>query len=186
MNEIIRHIEAILFASSEPVRASEIMQWLKIALAIDITKKETQDFIQKIQEKYADEDFVMRLIKVNNGYQFVTKESYHETLQHVFAQREKKKISQSALETLAIIAYRQPVTKLDVEQIRGVDSDYTIRKLLEKRLIKITGKAATIGKPLLYGTSDEFMKYFGLNKVSDLPTLKDMSTTENSIGDNNE
>jgi segregation and condensation protein B len=92
-------------------------------------------------------------------------------------------LSQSGLETLAIIAYRQPITKLEVEQIRGVNCDYSIQRLLEKDLIKIIGKAESIGKPLLYATSEQFMNHFGINSVKDLPQLKDIINEENTIGE---
>jgi segregation and condensation protein B len=101
-------------------------------------------------------------------------------------QRSKKKLSQAALETLAIIAYKQPVTKLDVEQIRGVNCDYSIQKLLEKELIAITGKAESVGKPILYGTSSLFMDYFGINSITELPQLKDFTESTSTIGEPSE
>ena len=97
-------------------------------------------------------------------------------------QQSKKKLSQAAIEPLAIIAYKQPVTKLDVEQIRGVNSDYSIQKLLEKELIVIAGKSETVGKPILYATSPLFMDYFGINNISELPQVKDFTETAVSIG----
>ena len=95
-------------------------------------------------------------------------------------------MSTSALETLAIVAYKQPITKSEVEQIRGVNCDYAIQKLLEKELIEIKGKADTVGKPLIYGTNDKFMDYFGINSLNDLPTPKDFRQEENEIGENKE
>src|SRR5690606_4592579 len=97
--------------------------------------------------------------------------------------RSKRKLSQSAIETLAIIAYKEPTTKLEVEQIRGVNCDYSIKMLLEKELITILGKSKVVGRPLLYGVSSLFMDYFGINSKSDLPKLKDISSEENTIGD---
>ena len=113
----------------------------------------------------------------------MTKENYHDVINQMQADRDRKKLSQSGLETLAIIAYRQPITKLEVEQIRGVNCDYSIQRLLEKDLIKIIGKAESIGKPLLYATSNTFMNHFGINSVKDLPQLKDIINEENSIGE---
>lgn len=95
-------------------------------------------------------------------------------------------MSQAALETLAIIAYRQPITKLEIEQIRGVNCDYSVQKLLEKELISLAGKADTVGKPILYQTSDLFMDYFGLKNLSDLPQLKDFVSENNEIGEQSE
>src|SRR5690606_12265979 len=140
-------------------------------------------FIDKIQAKYEQEDYVFSLKMINNKYQFLTKETFHDVLNQLQANRDKKKLSQAGLETLAIIAYRQPITKLEVEQIRGVNCVYSIQRLLEKDLIKIVGKADTIGKPLLYSTSDTFMNHFGINSVKDLPQLKDIVSEENSIGE---
>jgi len=101
-------------------------------------------------------------------------------------QRSKKKLSQAALETLAIVAYKQPVTKPDIEQIRGVNCDYSIQKLLEKELITIVGKSEAIGKPILYGTSPLFMDYFGINSIKELPHIKELTDNSISIGEQQE
>lgn len=183
MKDIILNIEALIFASEEGISASDIKQVLQDALAIDINKEEVLDFLGKIKLKYESEDTVFSLFLMNNQYQFLTKEIYHEAINHLQAHRDRKKLSQSALETLAIIAYRQPITKIEIEQIRGVNCDYSIQRLLEKDLVKIAGKAESIGKPLLYATSDQFMNHFGINSVKDLPQLKDIVAEENSIGD---
>ncbi|TYP89401.1 condensin subunit ScpB [Sphingobacterium allocomposti] len=183
MKDILLNIEAAIFAAEEGISAQELKQVLQDALAIDINKDEVVDLLKKIQVKYEDEDHVFALKTINNQYQFLTKEKYHEVVNQLQAHKDRKKLSQSALETLAIIAYRQPITKLEVEQIRGVNCDYSIQRLLEKKLIQIEGKADTIGKPLLYGTSEQFMHHFGLNSPKDLPQLKDIVTEENSIGE---
>ena len=115
-------------------------------------------------------------------YQFLTKKKYHPIVNQLQAHRSKKKLSQTAIETLAIIAYKQPITKLEIEQIRGVNCDYTIQKLLEKELITITGKADTVGKPILYSTSSIFMDYFGINSIADLPRSKEVISDNNEIG----
>ena len=150
---------------------------------ITSNKDEVLTFLDQLKAKYASEDYVFALHTFNNKYQFLTKESYHDVLNQLQAHRDRKKLSQAGLETLAIIAYRQPITKLEVEQIRGVNCDYSIQRLLEKDLIKIVGKAESIGKPLLYATSDSFMNHFGINSVKDLPQLKDIINEENSIGE---
>src|SRR5690606_31580048 len=111
------------------------------------------------------------------------KPEYYTVINQLTIHRSRKKLSQSALETLAIIAYKEPITKLDVEQIRGVNCDYSIRMLLEKELITILGKSESLGKPLLYGASALFMDYFGINSKADLPKLKDIISEENFIGD---
>ncbi|PRD48140.1 SMC-Scp complex subunit ScpB [Sphingobacterium haloxyli] len=183
MKDILLNIEAIIFASEEGINANEIKQILKDALAIDINKQEVLDMLNKIGEKYTDEDQIFSLKVFNKQYQFLTKEKYHETVNQLQAHKDKKKLSQAALETLSIIAYRQPITKLEVEQIRGVNCDYSIQRLLEKNLIEIVGKAESIGKPLLYATSGQFMQHFGIRSVKDLPQLKDIITDDNSIGE---
>lgn len=183
MKDILLNIEAIIFASEEGISAKDIKQVVEEALEISISTKELSDLIAKIQSKYAQEDYVFALELMGDAYHFLTKANFHPTIQLLQSQKDSKKLSQAALETLAIIAYRQPVTKLDVEQIRGVSSDYSIQKLLEKKLIKITGKASTLGKPILYGTSAKFMNYFGINSTNDLPQLKDLVSDENKIGE---
>lgn len=183
MKDILLNIEAIIFASEEGINANDVKQVLKDALAIDINKQEVLDLLEKIKEKYNDEDQIFSLKVFNKHYQFLTKEKYHEVINELQAHKDKKKLSQAALETLSIIAYRQPITKLEVEQIRGVNCDYSIQRLLEKNLIDIVGKAETIGKPLLYAPSGQFMQYFGIKSVKDLPQLKDIITEDNSIGE---
>lgn len=186
MKDVIRNIEAIIFASAEGIDFADIKQILQETLAIEISKDELKELIKKIENKYQDEDYVLELRYINNSYQFLTKANYHEAIQQLQNHNNKRKLSQSALETLAIIAYRQPITKLEVEQIRGVSCDYSIQRLLGKKLIKIAGKANSIGKPLLYATSQQFMDHFGINGVRDLPQLKDIVTEDNVIGETNE
>lgn len=183
MKDIQLNIEALIFASEEGISAQEIKQVLQDGLLISINKDEVITFIDKIKNKYDGEDSVFSLKMINNKYQLLTKESYHDVINQLQAHRDRKKLSQSGLETLSIIAYRQPITKLEIEQIRGVNCDYSIQRLLEKDLIKIVGKADSIGKPLLYATSDQFMNHFGINSVKDLPQLKDIINEENTIGE---
>jgi segregation and condensation protein B len=117
------------------------------------------------------------------GYQFLTKPAYQTSISILLRQQSQKRLSTAQLETLSIIAYKQPVTKGEVEQIRGVNSDYSIQKLLEKELIEIKGKTDGVGRPLIYGTSGKFMEYFGINSIQDLPHPKDFSQSENQIGE---
>lgn len=183
MKDILLNIEAIIFAAEEGIGPNEIKQVLQDALAIDINRQEVIDLVAKIKEKYDTDEQVFQLREINNQYQFLTKASYHEVINQLQAHKDRKKLSQSALETLAIIAYRQPITKLEVEQIRGVNCDYSIQRLLEKKLIQIAGKSDSIGKPLLYATSDQFMQHFGIKNAKDLPQLKDIVAEENTIGE---
>lgn len=144
-----------------------------------------EDILQAIQEllgKYESDEYSFQIYQIAKGYQFLTKPAYKASIGILLKQQSKKRLSTAALETLSIIAYKQPVTKAEIEQIRGVGCDYALQKLLEKSLIMIVGKDDTVGKPLLYGTSDQFMEYFGINSLDDLPTLKDFSKEENTIG----
>ena len=183
MKDILLNIEAIIFASEEGIQPSDIKQVLKDALAIDINTQEVIHLLKKIEEKYQDEEQIFTLQKFGKQVQFLTKNKYHEVVNQLQAHKDRKKLSQAALETLSIIAYRQPITKLEVEQIRGVNCDYSIQRLLEKNLIEIAGKADSIGKPLLYATSGQFMQHFGIKSAKDLPQLKDIITEDNSIGE---
>lgn len=148
-----------------------------------LPEEELQRIIEQIRVKYRSLDLAIELVHINGGYQFLTRKEYYPVINQLQVQRSKKKLSQAALETLSIIAYKQPITKHEIEQIRGVNCDYTVQKLLEKELISITGKADTVGKPILYGTSTVFMDYFGINSTSDLPRLSDLVPENNAIGE---
>jgi segregation and condensation protein B len=186
MEDIEQYIEALIFVSEQSIRAEEILYCLQAAFEQDFTANEIDLHLQNIAQKYQDKSFAIELVKVSNGYQFLTKKAYHQIVSLLQAQRAKKKLSQAALETLSIIAYKQPVTKIEVEQIRGVNCDYSIQKLLEKELITIIGKSDTVGKPILYGTSSVFMDYFGINNIDELPQLKEFTDNTVSIGERSE
>ncbi len=183
MEDIEQYIEALIFVSEQSIRTEEIIYCLQAAFTQDFTEKEINRHIGNISQKYQDKNFAIELVKVGNGYQFLTKKAYHQVISLLQMQRSKKKLSQAAIETLAIIAYKQPVTKPDVEQIRGVNCDYSIQKLLEKELISIVGKSEAIGKPILYGTSSIFMDYFGINSINELPQIKEFTDNTISIGE---
>lgn len=180
------YIEALIFASEQSIRIEEIMYCLQATFERDFEADEVKGYLDSIKAKYADDQLAIELVNLNNGYQFLTKKAYHNVVSLLQLQRSKKKLSQAALETLAIIAYKQPVTKTDVEQIRGVNCDYSIQKLLEKELIAITGKSDTVGKPILYGTSGLFMDYFGINNINELPQIKELTDNSSSIGEQQE
>ncbi|TFF33271.1 SMC-Scp complex subunit ScpB [Mucilaginibacter psychrotolerans] len=183
MEDIAQHIEALIFASEQGIRMEEILYCLQAAFEHDFNADEINGHIDAIRAKYGESQYAIEVVKINNGYQFLTKKKFHPVISLLQLQRSKKKLSQAALETLAIIAYKQPVTKLDVEQIRGVNCDYSIQKLLEKELIAITGKAESVGKPILYGTSSLFMDYFGINNITELPQLKEFTESSSTIGE---
>jgi segregation and condensation protein B len=186
MEDTEQYIEALIFVSEQSIRVEEIIYCLQSAFGKDFNQEEINNHLLNIADKYKAKEFAIELVNISNGYQFLTKKSYHQVISVLQAQRSKKKLSQAALETLAIIAYKQPVTKQDVEQIRGVNCDYSIQKLLEKELIAITGKSETIGKPILYGTNNLFMDYFGINNISELPQLKEFADNNATIGEHAE
>lgn len=172
----------MIFCSSKPVSAEEIKNCLSEMFEADVPLEDIQRGIEQVMIKYEDDSYSFQIYHLGGGYQFLTKPSYQASISIFLKQQSKRRLSTSALETLSIIAYKQPVTKLQIEQIRGVNCDYTIQKLLEKELVDIKGKADSVGRPLLYGTSGRFMEYFGINKISDLPSPKDFAVEENSIG----
>ena len=186
MSNLEQHVEALIFASEQSIRIEEIIFCLQAALDTDINANEITNTLQKIELKYKDPTLAIELVKTDNGYQFLTKKAYHTVISQLQLQRSKKKLSQAALETLAIIAYKQPVTKIEIEQIRGVSCDYSIQKLLDKELIIITGRAETIGKPILYVTSNLFADYMGINSIKDMPSISELSKSENTIGNQQE
>lgn len=179
-------IEALIFASEKSISVEEIGQVIEGAQFKKIKPESIKAIIDDIRRKYDSLDLALELVYIDGGYQFLTRKEYYPVINQLQIQRSKKRLSQAALETLAIVAYKQPITKLEVEQIRGVNCDYTVQKLLEKELITIIGKAETVGKPILYGTSNLFMDYFGINSTSDLPQMPDIQTEGNTIGEQNE
>lgn len=152
----------------------------------DVPETDITGAIQRLSDKYQLDEYAFQLNKSAGGYQFLTKPAYQASIGIMLKQQSKKRLSTSALETLSIIAYKQPVSKTEVETIRGVNCDYAVQKLLEKGLIEIQGKGQTVGRPLIYGTSPKFMEYFGISELSELPTPKDFSQEINSIGESPE
>lgn len=169
-------IESLIFASDEPLSASEIIRAVKgiDGKDIEITPKNVEDAVNELNEIYQGNDAAFHIKKIAGGFLYATKTEYAKYVGFLSTEKSKRRLSQAALETLAIIAYKQPITKPEVENIRGVNSDYIINTLLEKNLITIKGRAETIGRPLLYGTTSEFLFYFGLNDLSDLPKPREI------------
>jgi segregation and condensation protein B len=162
-------IEALIFVSESPVSLDSIREVLG-----DIPKKELQRLLGEMTEEYQAASRGFNLIEVGGGYQFRTRTEYAEWVKKL-KKIKPFSLSQPSLETLAIVAYKQPVLRTEVEKIRGVDSGGVLRTLLEKKLIKILGKKDVPGKPLVYGTSKHFLEMFGLKDLSGLPTLKDLA-----------
>ncbi len=179
---IIPHVEALIFASEKPVTTLDLVELVNKALAFmeeRATLDQVEAAIDAIREKYAAEFYPFEVRESGGGWQFLTKGSYHKTVAVLNGDKFLKRLSTAALETLAIIAYKQPITKGEIESIRGVNSDYAVQKLLEKELIMITGrKEDSPGHPLVYATSRTFMDYFGINGADELPKLSDIIPTD--------
>ena len=186
MDYLANHIEALVFCSPKPITESDIQDCLKEMFDAEVPVDDVSKGLNTIKEKFESDAFSMELVKSGGGYQFLTKPAYQASIGILLKQQSKKRLSNSALETLSIIAYKQPITKSEAEQIRGVNCDYAIQKLLEKELVEIKGKSEGVGRPILYGTSPRFMDYFGINDLKELPTPKDFSTEENTIGEESE
>lgn len=178
IGNIIPHIEALIFASDKPLTSMEITELINNAFGFmeeKLTLEQIQTSIDGIREKYASEFYPFEVRESGGGWQFLTKKDYHKTVAQLNGEKFLKRLSTAALETLAIVAYKQPITKGEIEAIRGVSSDYSIQKLLEKELIIISGRNEDMpGKPLVYSTSKTFMDYFGINSPADLPKLKEV------------
>lgn len=169
-------IESLIFASDEPIKAAEIVNAIKEidGNEVDINKKDIEETVNELNTKYSSSDASFQILKIADGFIFGTKTNHAKYVGYLSTEKSKRRLSSAALETLAIIAYKQPMTKPDLETIRGVNSDYILNNLLEKNLVTIKGRAETIGRPLLYVTTDEFLKYFGLNTISDLPKPREI------------
>ncbi len=169
-------IEALIFSSDEPLSAGEIIRAIK---GIDgdetqISQNDIDSCVAELNHKYEEGNFAFRIVAIASGYLFASSKEYAKYVGFMSSEKSKRRLSQAALETLSIIAYKQPITKPELEIIRGVNSDYILNTLLEKKLITITGRAESIGRPLLYGTTEEFLKYFALNRISDLPKPREI------------
>jgi segregation and condensation protein B len=182
ISTIIPHVEAIIFASEKPVTTIDLVELINNALGFmedRATLDQVESALDAICEKYRSEFYPFHVLQSGGGWQFLTKKQYHSTISQLNGQKFLKKLSTAALETLSIIAYKQPITKGEIEEIRGVNCDYAVQKLLEKELVIIIGrKEDAPGQPLIYATSKTFMDYFGINSPSDLPQLGDVASQE--------
>lgn len=183
MDFLQNHIEALIFCSPSPIKTGEIVACLSEMFGAEVPEEDVTGAIQRLEEKYSQEEFSFQLNRSAGGYQFLTKPSYQASIGIMLKQQSKKRLSTSAMETLSIVAYKQPISKTEIENIRGVNCDYAVQKLLDKGLVEIKGKADTIGRPMLYGTTQKFMEYFGINDLTELPTPKDFAHEVNTIGE---
>src|SRR5690348_16158882 len=178
ISNLIPHIEALIFASDKPLTSLEITDLINQAFGFmedKIVVDQIEASLEGIVEKYDSEFYPFEVRQSGGGWQFLTKKDFHKTVAQLNGEKFLKRLSSAALETLAIIAYKQPVTKGEIEAIRGVSSDYAVQKLLEKELIIISGGNEKLpGHPLVYATSKNFMDYFGINSADDLPKIKEV------------
>lgn len=178
ISNLIPHVESLIFASDKPLTSLEITDLINNAFGFmedKISLDQIESTIEGIVEKYQSEFYPFEIKQSGGGWQFLTKKEYHKTVAQLNGEKFLKRLSSASLETLSIIAYKQPVTKAEIEAIRGVSSDYAVQKLLEKDLIVITGRNEALpGHPLVYATSKNFMDYFGINSSEDLPKLKEI------------
>jgi len=175
-NIYISIIESLVFASEDAITSSDIIKTIKEIDGTDtkISLKDIENSIVELNEKYKQISSAFSIINIAEGYLFATRTEYAKYVGFLSTEKTKRRLSQAAVETLSIIAYKQPITKPEIETIRGVNSDYMINTLLEKSLITIKGRSDTMGRPLIYGTTPEFLMYFGLNKISDLPKPREI------------
>src|SRR6195952_1314847 len=180
LSTIIPHIEALIFASDKPLTALDIVELINNAFGFmeeRISLDQIEAAVEGIREKYNAEFYPFEVKESGGGFQFLTKPDFYKTVAQLNGDKFLKRLSNAALETLAIIAYKQPITKGEVEAIRGVNSDYSVQKLLEKELIIISGRNEELpGKPLVYSTSKSFMDYFGINSPEELPKIREVFT----------
>lgn len=167
MSELENKLEALLFVSGDGVEISEIIdKW-------QVTDKQIEKAFEKLKERF-NENFGIKIIKYKNKLQLCSNPEYADEISLVLNPIRERNLSKATLETIAIIAYKQPITRLDIEQIRGVNSDYAIQTLLKHNLIEVVGRKDAVGKPLLFGTTDEFLKRFDLENLDNLPNYDEL------------
>lgn len=171
-------MEAMLFASGNSVKIDDIAE------VLNVDCKTVKEIVKSINARFDEENRPITIREIDKGYQMCTKPKYHEYIKRLQERKPRKALSQSAMETLAIIAYKQPITRVEIEKIRGVNSDYAVSTLSEYGLIEDIGRADLPGRPLLYSTTEEFLRKFGYSSLSDLPKLPEESSFNDS--ENNE
>ncbi|MDZ7344210.1 MAG: SMC-Scp complex subunit ScpB [candidate division KSB1 bacterium] len=167
--ELKRIVEALIFAADEPLSVERILETIEIKNGVDLAA-----VIDELNREYQQSGRAFLIRQVAGGYQIATRPDYSSWIRKLYLGRHKTRLSQAALETLAIIAFKQPISRVEIAQIRGVNSDGVIGTLLERRLVTISGRAEGVGRPLLYSTTPEFLKYFGLNELADLPKPREI------------
>jgi segregation and condensation protein B len=172
-------VEALIFAAQDPLSLNQIRAIYQGSddrnnEVRQIEPETIRQIVVDLNKEYEKNERPYRIIQIAGGYQFATLSEYAEWLGKLYKEQGRRKLSQSGVETLAIVAYKQPITKAEIEKIRGVNCDYVLKTLLEKELLTVTGRAESVGRPLLYGTTREFLKHFGLNDITDLPRPREI------------
>lgn len=171
-------IESLLFVSGDKLSLKDISN------AIELTSKDTIEILNEMIFEYENDiNRGIKLININGEFQFVTKEENSDYIQKLLKKNKRQSLSQASLESLAIIAYKQPITRIDIDEIRGVKSESAIQRLLEKEIIKEVGRLEVPGRPIIYGTTDEFLRQFGLTNLKDLPSLDNFKEVLEEIRD---
>lgn len=165
-------IESLLFASGDPMKAKDI------ASILECSEIYTKEILEELRIEYNKEERGIKLVCINKMYQLVTKPENSDYIQKILKTNSRQSLSQAAIESLAIIAYKQPITRVEIDEIRGVKSESAIQRLLERNLIKECGRKEVIGRPILYGTTDEFLRQFQLENLKELPTIDELSEKE--------
>lgn len=166
-DDLKKIVETLLFITDRPVKPSRLAEVIDGA-----NTKQVREVIQTLQDEFIAQGRAVQIVEIGGGYQMATKPEYGRWVRKLYNEKMTTKLSTAALETLAIIAYKQPITRAEMEAIRGVDVAGPLDKLLERSLVRVVGKKDTIGRPMVYGTTDEFLRMFGLNKLSELPDLQ--------------
>lgn len=162
-------VEALIFASDQPLSKARIA-----GIIGDVDPADIVHVVEELNGQYQLARRPFQIVEVAGGFQMLTREEYADWIAKIYSSRRKLKLSQAALETIAIIAYRQPVARMDIESIRGVNVDSVLKNLLDRKLIRIAGRDPGVGRPYLYGTTREFLSHFGLKKLSDLPDFQEV------------
>jgi len=177
--EINNIVEALLFASPEPLTQAQLNSIIEPDL-VDPELTKLENIIEDLQEKYRKNDNAFTIVQVASGYQIVSRSEYEIFIRRLLKKSGRLALTNASLETLAIIAYRQPVNRFEIESIRGVDSSGVLKTLLSKNLIKIKGRDLGPGRPLLYKTTEKYLEYFGLVNLSEMPKLSELAELEKS------
>ncbi len=175
VDDLAHIIESIVFASDEPLPVAAIKSVLDAAHTFGrVNPDMITARISALNAKYDSDNSGFHIVEIANGFQYATRKDMAQWVSNLFKERSKRKLTNSALETVAIIAYKQPITKPEIESIRGVNVDYVLHNLLEKEIVTVVGRAETVGRPLLYGTTQKFLKIFTLKNLEDLPKLREI------------